>query len=145
VIVYRICQTYPPHHNPIDGMGAYQKGGRWNSKGTFAVYTAGSLALARAELARHINFESIPDAFSVYEIEIPDDGCVSIAPLPIGWDDDPPAPISQRLGDAYLKDTSILGIKVRSACDPASFNYVLNPRALAFAQVNVVRSYAFVP
>ena len=73
MIVYRICQTYPPGHDPIDGMGSFRNGGGWNSKGTHAVYTASSLALARSELARHINLESIPDGFRVYEIEIPDD------------------------------------------------------------------------
>ncbi len=145
MIVYRICQTYPPDHDPIDGLGAFQKGGRWNSKGTFAVYTAGSIALARAELARHVNFESIPDGFRVYEIEIPDEGCVEIEPLPLNWDDDPPSPASQRLGDGYLKNPSILGIKVRSACDPESHNYVLNPACTNYSKVRLVKSYPFKP
>lgn len=145
MILYRICQTYPPDHNPLDGMGSFKKGGRWNSKGTFAVYTASSLALARAEMARHISMECIPEGFRVYEIEIPDGDYAEISPLPAGWDYDPPAPFTQRLGDSYLNQPEILAVKVPSVCDPASFNYLLNPESKRFRQVRIVRDNPFVP
>lgn len=145
MIVYRICQTYPPGHDPIDGMGSFRNGGGWNSKGTHAVYTASSLALARSELARHINLESIPDGFRVYEIEIPDEPYQIINPLPKGWNNDPPLPITQLLGDKYLRNTKIAGIKVSSVCDPNSFNYILNPLSIYFDQVKARRNYIFTP
>ncbi len=143
--VYRICKTYPPDHDPIDGLGAFQKGGRWNSKGTYAVYTAGTLALARAELARHVSMDCIPDGFRVYEIEIPDTSYIEIGPLPSDWDDDPPSPASQRLGDSHLKNPSVLCLKIRSVCDPDSFNFVLNPMSKAYSEVKILDSYAFKP
>jgi len=71
MIVYRICKLYPPDNNPIDGKGAAKYGGRWNSEGVKVIYTASSVALARSELARHINLEAIPDGYRIYEIEIP--------------------------------------------------------------------------
>lgn len=145
MIVFRICQTYPPGHNPIDGMGASIKGGRWNSKGNYAVYTASSLVLARSELARHVNLESVPGGFRVYEIEIPDEAFEVVNPLPPDWDDDPPPLSTQLLGDRLLQNREMLGLKVQSICDPASFNYILNPMSIRFSRVKVLKDYSFVP
>ncbi|MEQ9426760.1 MAG: RES family NAD+ phosphorylase [Cyclobacteriaceae bacterium] len=144
MIVYRICKTYPPEHNPIDGMGAFQRGGRWNSKGTAAVYTASSLALARAELSRHMNLETIPDDYRVYEIAIPDEKYPLIDPLPPNWDSDPIDYLSKESGDNLLNNTNLLGFQVPSVCDRNSFNYILNPNSKHYKKVKVKRSYAFV-
>ncbi len=144
MIVYRICNTYPPNHNPIDGVGAFQNGGRWNSKGTYAVYTASSLALARSELARHVNLESVPEGVRVYEIELPEQDAIPIKSLPEHWNDDPPSPISQRFGDQYLHNPNILYLKVPSVCDPNSFNLVLNPMSVHYNNVKVIKDYPFV-
>ncbi len=145
MIVYRICQTYPPDHNPIDGMGAFKNGGRWNSKGTYAVYTASSLALARAEMARRINLESIPDGYRVYEIFLPDEVAgTEIEPLPDDWKDDPIASSTQRMGDELLKNPDVLYIKTPSVCDANSNNYILNPMSTQYGQVKVVSDYPFV-
>lgn len=143
MIVYLICQTYPPDHSPIDGVGAFKNGGRWNLKGTYAVYTASSLALARSELARHINLESIPDQFRVYEIEIPESEFKELQPLPYNWNDDPPSIYSQEAGTSILQNLHCMGFKVPSICDPKSFNYILNPISIHFSKVKQVRNYPF--
>ncbi|MEM8895515.1 MAG: RES family NAD+ phosphorylase [Bacteroidota bacterium] len=145
MIVYRICNTYPPDHNPIDGQGAFRKGGRWNSKGTYAVYTASSIALARSEIARHVNLEDIPDGFRVYEIEIPDFDNPVLSPLPNGWNEDPPSPNSQLLGDQKLQDIDTLYLKVPSVCDMNSFNLILNPMSKHYGKVKIIKDYPFVP
>ncbi|MFT6866666.1 MAG: RES domain-containing protein [Cyclobacteriaceae bacterium] len=129
----------------MDGMGAFRKGGRWNSKGTYAVYTASSLALARSELARHVNLESVPDGFSIYKIEVPDQDYPSMAPLPDDWPEDPLSRSTQELGDALLQNPATLGLKVPSVCDPDSFNFILNPRSIYFSKVRVLQNYPFVP
>jgi RES domain-containing protein len=144
MIVYRICQKYPPDHNPIDGMGAFKNGGRWNLKGTYAVYTASSLALARSELARHVNLESIPDHFRVYEIEIPESEFVALQPLPYDWNEDPPAVYSQEAGTKTLQNLDYTGFKVPSVCDPKAFNYILNPLSRHYSSVKRVRDYPFI-
>lgn len=124
-------------------MGAATYGGRWNTIGTKMVYTASSLALARCELARHINLESIPDGFSVYEIEIPNVEYSTIKPLPKGWDNNQ-EPIETKIaGDKIFTNSSILGFKVPSVCDNLSFNYVLNPESDSFQLVKVKRHYPF--
>jgi len=145
VIVYRICQTYPPDHNPIDGLGAYQRGGRWNSKGVRAVYTASSLALARCELARHVNLESIPDGYRVYEIEVPDEPCFEIKELPKEWDDDFNQTETKNLGDNILNDPNYLSLKVPSVCDHNTYNFILNPKSKQYHKVSVKCSYPFKP
>lgn len=145
MIVYRICQTYPPDHNPIDGEGSFLYGGRWNSIGVHAVYTAESLALARAEMARHINLESIPDGFSVYEIEIPDEYVDEVNNLPEEWNVDPPSWKTQEIGDGILADHQKLGFKIPSICDPYAVNIVLNPKSKSFHKVKVIRHYPFHP
>ena len=145
MIVYRICQTYPPGHDPIDGVGAYKYGARWNSKGTHVVYTAGSLALARSELARHVNLEVIPDGYRVYEIEIPDQEYEEIKPLPADWNTDPEPESTKKVGDKFLLHSDALCFKVPSVCDPLAFNYLLNPRSSQYPQVKIVRDYLFAP
>ncbi|MCV9387281.1 RES family NAD+ phosphorylase [Reichenbachiella ulvae] len=143
--VYRICQTYPPDHDPLDGRGAFLNGGRWNHKGSYAVYTASSLALARAELARHVNLECIPDNFRVYEIEIPDHHHRTIDPIPDGWNADPEDSETKKIGSELLKNPDILCLKVPSICDPDSFNYILNPTYKDFSEVQIIKHYPFTP
>lgn len=145
MIVYRICQTYPPKHDPLDDYGSFLHGARWNSKGTYAVYTSESLALARSELARHINLESVPNDMSVYEIEVPDEEFDLVDPLPKEWNQEPISLSARQLGDKYLKDSKIIGFKVPSVCDPNSFNIILNPNSLGFERVKVKRHYTFKP
>ncbi|TRX58787.1 RES domain-containing protein [Fulvivirga sp. M361] len=145
MIVYRICQTYPPDHDPLDGAGAFKHGGRWNNKGTYVVYTAGSLALARSELARHINLELVPEGFRVYEIEIPDENYEELKPLPEDWNADPDPESTKISGDRFLKDKDHLCIKVPSVCDPSAYNYLLNPKSNDYDSVRIVNHYAFVP
>lgn len=145
MIVYRICQAYPPGYDPIDGVGAYKHGARWNSKGTHVVYTAESLALARSELARHMNLEVVPDGYRVYEIEIPDKDYEEIRLLPVDWNADPEPRSTKEMGDQLLQSTRVLCVKVPSVCDPKAFNYLLNPKSSQYSQVRIVRDYPFVP
>jgi len=152
VIVYRICKTYPPDHNPLDGKGASKYGGRWNSTGIPMVYTSSSLALARSEMARHINLEVMPDDYRVYEIEIPDQDYIEVAlktngkakPLPENWNSDLEHGSSKKIGDAYFSDKSVLAIKVPSVCDHKLYNYLLNPESESYHLVEVVDDYPFI-
>lgn len=128
----------------MDGLGSYKYGGRWNSKGIFAIYTASSLALARCELARHVNLESLPDGMIVYEIEIPEECCVDIKTIPDDWKSDPEPSSTQYLGDNLLQNPEVLSFKVPSVCDPNSFNYILNVSSKYFSKVKIIRQYPFV-
>ncbi len=48
----------------FDGEGAFRFGGRWNSRGTRILYTAGSLSLAALEMLVHLNSEEILLSYS---------------------------------------------------------------------------------
>jgi RES domain-containing protein len=135
--------TYPPSHDPIDGAGAYKYGGRWNSKGTYVVYTASTLALARCEMARHANLDSLPEGMMVYEIEIPDEHCLDIQTLPEDWRADPESSSTQLVGDRLMQNPDVLSIKVPSVCDTKSVNYVLNVSSRYFSLVKIIKQYAF--
>jgi len=154
VIVYRICKTYPPDYNPlapiaIGSKGASKNGGRWNSIGRPLVYTASSLALARSEMARHINMEDVPDDYRVFEIEIPDQEYIEVDQnvrvfLSRGVNSDETLLTTKKIGDDLLSDKSILAIKVPSICDPITFNYLLNPDGDDYNKVKIVNDYPFV-
>lgn len=145
MIVYRICNTYPPSHDPVDGKGSALRGGRWNRKGIAAVYTAASLALARSELARHVNLDTVPLGMKVYEIEIPNRDILILDELPADWDSNQDWINTQHLGSDHLLDPQVLAIQVPSVCDHRSFNLILNPGYTDFDEVKIVRDYEFRP
>ncbi|MEX2594560.1 MAG: RES domain-containing protein [Anditalea sp.] len=144
MIVYRICKTYPPDHNPLDGVGSSLRGGRWNPKGIRAVYASESLALAKAELARQRPLTLLKD-YSVYEIEIADNYLIS-PKIPEGWDETPPTHVSKNIGAENSSLVEKLGFFVPSVADPCKVNVVLNPLAKDFSKyVSIKSTYPFLP
>ena len=123
----------------FSGEGARRYGGRFNSAGRRAVYTAESLALALVEtlagltdyedLYRYVFFQITLDERNV-EILSQDE-------LPAGWDARPPATASRKQGDAWLAERRSLALRVPSVVVPHSYNYVLNPAHLAFGEIEV--------
>ena len=67
---WRICRQ--AHQDP-GGEGARLNGGRWNSEGVAAVYTASSLALAALEYLVHVDIEDVPGDLVAMAIEVPGD------------------------------------------------------------------------
>ena len=60
-------RIFKPKHAAMafTGEGARQFGGRWNSKGTAIVYTAGSAALAALEMLVHIASHELLEAYQL--------------------------------------------------------------------------------
>jgi len=122
----------------MSGVGAYRAGGRWNSPGRYAVYTAGNLALAMLELLVHIDDAiALRDLGYVYHpVTFPND-VVSVLgedDLPSDWDANPVSRASQVAGDEWLEAQSTLVLAVPSVIvpaahryDPDSMNYIVNP------------------
>jgi RES domain-containing protein len=135
--VYRFVSTRFP-----DGLsceGARQNGGRWNSKGIAVLYCATSESLAMLELRVHAP-HPYPRARWRFAIEVPDDGLtlVAIEDLPRGWDQLPPGPASKRLGDAWVAESSSLGLLVPSVIASEENNLILNPSHPRFSEVRVL-------
>jgi hypothetical protein len=106
MIVYRLSKEV--YANDLSGKGAEIAGGRWNSKGSAALYTAQSIALCVTEIAVHIPLGILPKDYRLIHIEIPDTdffepkdyqktGILFLIP-----------DSTQKIGDRFLKENKFL-------------------------------------
>jgi RES domain-containing protein len=129
----------------LDGEGARRWGGRWNSRGTPVVYSAGSRALAILEYRAAVDVTEVPEDLSLAEIEVPDDLSVEVLPLdvlPADWR----RPIHERcreIGDAWAASRRSVVLAVPSALVPEERNYLINPAHPDVRVVRVVRARRF--
>jgi RES domain-containing protein len=126
--VYRVVKSLK-RINDLSGMGAFKNGGRWNSKGTYMLYTSINSSLAYLENLVHFDETDVPPNLHIVEIEIIDDSFIYQLPddkYPHDWQlKDNLA--NKVLGDEWMSDKKFLGIKVRSAINPSEYNILLNP------------------
>lgn len=142
----RVWRIVKAQHRAFDGEGARLTGGRWNRKGTPAVYTSSTLALAALETLVHME----PDeAFESY-IAIPADLAPGVqvthlapADLPRGWRDHPAPPELIDLGMRWIGRGETAVLAVPSAVIPQELNYLLNPRHPAFKRIRVGKAEPF--
>jgi RES domain-containing protein len=122
----------------LDGEGAKEAGGRWNSPGVAVIYTSGSLSLALVETLVHLPGEILP-AYSALRVEFEESLVRIVAPaaLPANWRDSPPPPETQAIGDRWVADLTSAVLQVPSVVVPDEFNYVLNPAHPDFRRVTI--------
>src|SRR5665213_2597706 len=104
MIVYRLCKK--EYVNDLSGYGAEMNSGRWNGKGTPALYTSGSRALAVLEVAVHVPFGIMPANYYMVTIEAPKGSGIikiEVADLPVDWNRNPFPRSTQYIGDDFLK------------------------------------------
>jgi len=139
--VYRLAsRRYPAN----DGLGASLYGGRWNEKGTPAIYAAASRALCALEVLANA-YELAAD-YAVTPIELPDDLALitlSSGDLPSGWNSAEPVTATAELGTAWAQRLESAVLVVPSAVIPQEQNYVLNPRHAEFSKLRFLRSEPF--
>lgn len=121
----------------FDGEGARRFGGRWNSKGTPMVYTAGSQALAVLELLVHLqdsdllkHYRLIPVTFDDVMVRIQDSRA-----LPGNWKRRPTPASVRAIGDAWAAAGDSVVLQVPSAVVPVENNYLLNPLHRDFSKL----------
>ncbi|RZK51597.1 MAG: RES domain-containing protein, partial [Pedobacter sp.] len=68
MLFYRISS--PKYIDDLSGNGAKQYGGRWNNKGTAAVYLATSRAMSVVEVLVHLRPEDLDRDYSLATFEI---------------------------------------------------------------------------
>ena len=126
--IFRIVQD-KRRTKDLSGTGAYRSGGRWNSKGTYMLYTSENSSLAYLESLVHFEKILIPPQLFIVELEIADDSLIYTLPdtdYPKDW-----MKLSlmenQHLGDRWMSEKKWLGIKVRSAINILEYNILLNP------------------
>jgi RES domain-containing protein len=119
----------------LTGTGAFLHGGRWNSPGSYMVYTAENNVLAALEVALRIPLEHISKNYVMVPIEVPDDGDVFQPTLSKNWYKD--QKLTRSIGDSFLKSNQQLLMKVPSALISDSFNYLINPAHADLKKVKV--------
>lgn len=138
MIVYRISRE--PYANDLSGSGSMLYGGRWNTKGKAALYTAGSIALAMLEVAVHINPNKAPQDFKLVKIQVHSVLIqkVKVEELNLGWRESPPSQFTQDIGDEFLMKKSHFILEVPSVVVPDEYNYIINPSHHEFLNVEII-------
>jgi RES domain-containing protein len=115
--------------NAFSGEGARLHGGRWNSKGTTMVYTAGSLALASIEIVVNLPGPKLLEEFFRIPVHIPPNLIIDLPldKLPGDWNSRPVSPAIRAIGDRWVKEKTSVALKVPSVVVPEEYNYLLNP------------------
>lgn len=126
----------------FSGEGARLWGGRFNSPGTAAVYTSGSLSLALLEILVQTNDRSYLEKKIIFMAEIPERLIQkpSINKLPDQWNRIPVSKTSQLYGDEWISKKYFPVLRVPSVVVPQEFNYVINPLHDLFEQISISNS-----
>ncbi len=126
------------------GEGAKLFGGRWNSPGAAVVYGSQHKSLAALEQLVHFN-PLIPNRFQSFRFQFPPSFVKKISPrhLPKDWQQEPPPPSTQQMGDAWLRELRCAVLAVPSIIVPEEWNYLLNPAHLDFKKIRIGKAEKF--
>lgn len=129
--MYRLTQK-KYSDTPFSPTGAKLYGGRWNSKGTEALYFAESESLCSLEVFVHVNSDpNIVDKYDLYRIDVPEELIVKLEKedLPSLWRSIPENDSTQEIGDQFLQGSKPehAALQVPSTISPRDNNYVVNP------------------
>lgn len=140
--VYRITLEPFSHRLCASGQRA-----RWNSKGTFVIYTASNRSLACLENVVHRGGEGLNAVFRTMIIEIPNNLDIEVIEqdsLPVGWQDFTMQNWSRRIGDEWVRAETSPILKVPSAIIPMEHNYLINPNHPDFKFIKLISTEKFV-
>lgn len=151
MLLYRI--TTEAYATDLTGTGSFLYGGRWNSKGIRLLYTAESSALAMLEALAHLTMLRQPRSYVKLNIDITElikqwqsttdadwYSAVTAAELAKNWQLNSQLALTRQVGDSFVKAGNFPALKVPSALEPDSYNYLLNPGHPLFALVQVVKT-----
>lgn len=129
--VYRLTQK-KYSESPFDPIGAKTHGGRWNSKGTEALYFSESESLCSLEVLVHVSkHPEITNLYDLYSIELPETlvARLSEEDLPSDWRAMPASESTQEVGDQFLssENKEYVALQVPSVISPNDKNYIVNP------------------
>ncbi len=131
VSVWRIAVEAPTYAaDDLNGTGAKNTGGRWNSKGTPMVYCASNIALATLETVHYLRSGGLPFNRYLVRIDVPDavwDARQILDPLPGGWDAIPAGLSARIAGDAWSESKASALLLVPSVIVPDEYNVLITP------------------
>jgi RES domain-containing protein len=149
MLVYRICQSRYAKSLSPSGVAA-----RWNSAGQRVVYTGGSLALSCLEMVVHKSGTALSSGdFSVSIIRIDDSVIIEevtsakLLALHEQWHQIIHHPVTQQIGDKWLRDGRSAILKVPSVLVDLDYNYLINPDHPEFSKVEIasISDFTFDP
>lgn len=135
--VYRISKCR--YIKDLSGAGSARFPGRWHSKGTHVLYTAGSPSLALLESVVHLS-GIVLESYCLLSLDIPVNSIAEVHPDIIdgNWHYYPAPSSLRQIGDQFVRDNKYLALRVPSAIIPEESNYLINPGHKDFAQVSMV-------
>jgi RES domain-containing protein len=128
-------------------LNASGRAARWNPNDIEMIYTAGSRSLACLENVVHRNQIGLNQSFKVMTIEIPDDFCILTIEqkkLQTGWTEFHNMPVTQKLGEEWIKEAKSPVLRVPSAIINAEYNYLINPLHPDFKSIKLLKSEIFI-
>jgi len=129
MILFRITRT-EKRATDLSGMGAFKEGGRWNSHGTYMLYTSENSSLAFLENLVYFEQDNTPSNLFLMSIDLKaEDRLVYTLPIalyPKDWMEKGNLQ-NKLLGDQLMADRKYVALKIRSAVNPYEFNVLLNP------------------
>lgn len=139
MFAFRIAKS--KYVEDLSGEGARIYGGRWNQKGTSAVYLSENRALATVEYLVHISLAVMPADLRIAEIFIPDDSEtheVQIETLPEDWATYPPPSALKEIGEDWIRRNNALLMRAPSAVVRGEYNLLMNPKHDQARNVTIV-------
>ncbi|MBS1936182.1 MAG: RES domain-containing protein [Bacteroidetes bacterium] len=143
MLLYRLGKAKYAHK--LDGGGARDNPGRWNSLGNALIYTAVSSSTAVLEVRVHVNqlrrnlvltTIGVPPGASMLTLAAED--------LPHGWNWMRYLDRVRAVGDDFIAQGRHLILRVPSAVDPKAWNCLLNPAHPEMVAVRVVKVEPYV-
>jgi len=138
---WRICRV-KYKTRALDGNGAKERPGRWNSFGVPVAYCSSMPSLACLEYLTTVDLEDMPDDLGIVGIDLPDHAVarVGVHELPPDWRAVPAPESTRTFGDDRLARGRSLAIAVPSVVLPTEdptieWNVVVNPTHADFAKI----------
>jgi RES domain-containing protein len=138
----------PKRHSAdaFSGEGARIAAGRWNARGTRAIYLSGSLSLAALEILVYTGRAAFTLPLVVFRVEIPDGPAVETLAadkLPPNWRQQPPPESTRRLGSEWIARGSAVALRLPSALINDDWSILLNPVHPDFSKIKISKPEAF--
>ena len=132
--------TKKRYQNDLSGYGSYLSGGRWNSLGRSAFYTASSRSLAILEALVHITTSSPnQEDFVIMVIYVPDDFSFQVVQkedLSQSWKEEKEETVA--IGNKWIEANKDLVLRAPSIIVKNEFNYIFNTQHLDYQQVKLI-------
>lgn len=142
MLVYRITLA-----KFADELKASGRAARWNSNEVEMIYTSSSQSLACLENVVHRNQLGLNSSFKVLTINIPNQIQIiklDFKGLPENWKEFDQIPITQSLGDKWIKELKSPVLEVPSSIISAERNYLINPLHPDFSKIKIQTKDSFV-